>query len=222
MLQIALYRPSRARVCARVVGLLPCNIRHKMPYRRSIKGHTSHLSQWLKRSISGISAPRPPARRRLLLGHLGRRQGDAVKHAAVARVLAFVAALFEAIGEGLVAAGMLASVLGPLLPRLIEFATRRRIDLVDGATLADPGRDQILFGEIGLAGLADDLGRGEPDLLPFEATLQRPVEDPRPFRLELLEETLVALCGRDRHREGDEVKSAPHRLIDTAQRGFVV
>src|ERR1700756_4113439 len=120
MLQIVLYRPSRARVCARVVGLLPCNIGHKMPYRRSIKGHTSHLSQW---RISGISAPRPPARRRLLLGHLGRRQGDAVKNAAGAPVLAFVAALFEAIGEGLVAAGMLASVLGPLHPRLIEFAT---------------------------------------------------------------------------------------------------
>src|SRR5205085_2985062 len=52
------------RACARVVGLLPCNIRHKMPYRRSIRGYTSHLSQWWKRSISGISAPRPPARRR--------------------------------------------------------------------------------------------------------------------------------------------------------------
>jgi hypothetical protein len=126
--------------------------------------HPSPMAEMLGFSLLPIS------RLGFLVGHLGRVQRDAVKARPVALVLAPIATLFEAVGEGFVAAGVLACVFRPRLPRLIQLAACRRGGVaVDIAALSDPAADRILLGEIGFTGLADDGRRGEPDPLPFEA-----------------------------------------------------
>jgi hypothetical protein len=61
------------------------------------KGICHICHKWRKCSfLGGGSAPRPPGSLRLLLGHLGRLQRDAVEPGPVALALVFEATLFEA------------------------------------------------------------------------------------------------------------------------------
>ena len=90
------------------------------------------------------------------------------------------------------------------------------------AAFVEPRRDAVLRVEVGGGGGGDDLGRREPALLPIDAAVEHPLQDARPFRLELVAELDVALLLRDGDRERNQVEAAADGLVHRAQAGLVV
>jgi hypothetical protein len=92
----------------------------------------------------------------------------------------------QRLAEGLAGARPLARLLAPLRPSGVELRGRglgAGIGVVEA--LGDPVAQRVLRVEIFLGCLGDDLRRVEALLLPLEAVVDRPVENPRPLLLEL-------------------------------------
>ena len=68
----------------------------------------------------------------------------------------------------------------------------------------------------------DGFGSGEPLCLPVQTAVDCPLEDARPFGLQLIGEIEIAFLGGDTDQEWDEVQPAPDSFIDVADPGLVV
>jgi hypothetical protein len=76
------------------------------------------------------------------------------------------------------------------------------------ATFLDPPREGVFVGEVSVGCGQHGRRRRQPDPLPFQAPVDRPLQDAAPFRAELLGEVRIALGFRDGDRERDQVKAS--------------
>ena len=106
----------------------------------------------------------------------------------------------------------------PARPRR-EKAGRLRpcVGIVAQGCVLDPRGEGVLCLQIFGCGFEDCVGRPEANLLPTQATLDRPRQDAGPFLLEPFGERLVALVGRNGYGERYEVEPAADRFIDRSK-----
>ena len=86
----------------------------------------------------------------------------------------------------------------------------------------DPCSDGVLGFEIRRRRVENGLRRFKTFALPFEAALDHPCENARPFGFELLGKLSVGFLGRDGDREGNEVEPPSYGFVDAAQTRLVV
>ena len=116
---------------------------------------------------------------------------------------AFEFAGFQILAEALDRSDEFATGGAPVSPgRVKALNFFDQVLIVHRATLIQKATHSILVGEIALRGVDDGGRRTKTNTLPFQAAFDRPSENTRPFRLELLCKLGVAFALRDRDSEG--------------------
>src|SRR2546423_5894327 len=133
-------------------------------------------------------------------------QGDARKATSVGLPLLLEPPVLECLRKGFLASGLQVPPLAPHFPGRKKHRARGeglRPGLEVDAVL-DPFANDVLVLEILVGHVADDGRRRQPELLPFEAAVDAPPQDGRPFGLELLRQVWVALFWPYLDRERDD------------------
>src|SRR5208282_3656676 len=167
--------------------------------------------------LRGVRGPRRPP-----FSLLKFAKSDTLVSAGAKLFRARKAALDHVAAEPDPGSGPLVVALGPGLPGVPQILAGLPVLGGMHAALLDPPAEHVFAGEVFIGGGAHDLGGYETVFLPFLVAGERPAQDAGPLLAQLVGQLGVALLGRDRHGERDQVHTAPHRLVGGAEARLVV